>query len=657
MNWDEQAPFGRNVLFQHREPLHLAGVNCHTVPDLGSGTLVTMNRLGHVALINRPVAVWSLGHSRQYRTYPRGRYLYRRSLGYVNLGLGQPPNYKGEHHFFLPSINEHLKETEEIRNPCQINTIGITEEQFLTRILGSEPRKLSRGEKKRAKIKLQAQDIKNPDDLLANLAEGKKAIEIDYPSLLKSWHFSKDGREQIMRLAHHYQIYRDLFSSPSLVPTETPSKEPQVKIPILNPHIDHILTDFFKDWYPGYLRHKPPVPRDIYEFVPHVPLYVEFGISEEKLAAEDKEEWDSVKENEKSKPNPEALITSPVYRGNLIRPIYSSEKPTVIIDASGGDGNSTKSYFDLANDCQGKIKLITPTTCKDKFTLLLLNLDTILGDDLPVCHWAVSNISNSEAGNEVIPFLPVFGINGLGYHRFVFLLLLHEKDIQLSQLTGYDLHERKLNLMNLLKEQSVHPVGLSWFQSVWDDWSNKVMYDTLKARAPQYEYIEEEYQKVEQVKYPYAAPFNLYLDHFRDSKEINQEVLLERLKKVNPFDYSKEFDIDPIPNAYGELRDLPIPSWQQSTVWKKRNRLGPWRLLRPASAKIPLNNNADLDRPFWPHGAKQFLPLKYPKPFIHPKPLRETKWVIPPQDHPHLRIDHEDTTEVNRKIEKDFDES
>ena len=77
-------------------------------------------------------------------------------------------------------------------------------------------------------------------------------------------------------------------------------------------------------------------------------------------------------------------------------------------------------------------------------------------------------------------------------------------------------------------------------------------------------------------------------------------MLLERLKKVNLFDYSKEFDIDPVPlpNAYGELRDLPIPSWQQSTVWKKRNRLGPWRLLMPASAKILLNNNADLDRPF-----------------------------------------------------------
>ena len=105
-------------------------------------------------------------------------------LAHVNLGLGEPPNYKGEHHFFLPSINQHLKEIGKIRNPCQINTIGITEGQFLTRILGSEPKKLSRGEKKRAKIKLQVQDIKNPDDLLANLSEGKKAIAIDYPSLL-----------------------------------------------------------------------------------------------------------------------------------------------------------------------------------------------------------------------------------------------------------------------------------------------------------------------------------------------------------------------------------------------------------------------------------------------------------------------------------------
>lgn len=172
-------------------------------------------------------------------------------------------------------------------------------------------------------------------------------------------------------------------------------------------------------------------------------------------------------------------------------------------------------------------------------------------------------------------------------------------------------------------------------------------------RSPVYEYIQRPATGLKQVKYPPLAPFNVYLDHHRDPKELNKEALLERLKQINPFDYSKEYQVDPLPNAYektldqnpvldGHLKFNSDASWRNAWTWKKRNRLAHFRCLRPASARIPLNNNLDLDYPIWPYSKKLELPNKYPDQVRRPKPLRETKWTIPPSQHPTYRVEHED---------------
>jgi hypothetical protein len=204
-----------------------------------------------------------------------------------------------------------------------------------------------------------------------------------------------------------------------------------------------------------------------------------------------------------------------------------------------------------------------------------------------------------------------------------------------------------LEFVNGDKTRAV-PVGVSWFQTTWDSWSQHVFHNILDMRSPTYEWIQPEYKLDPQVMHPALAPFNVYLDHYRDPKEVQKGVLLERLKSINPLDYKSAFEVDPLPNLKS-LKDMP--SWMVSTEWKRRNRLGAFRSLRPASATVPLNNNVDLDRPFWPFAAKLNLPTKYPDGKRRPKPLRDTKWSLPPQEHPSFRIEHEDVREEMKKVE------
>ena len=216
-------------------------------------------------------------------------------------------------------------------------------------------------------------------------------------------------------------------------------------------------------------------------------------------------------------------------------------------------------------------------------------------------------------------------------------------------MTEFDFSNRRLDLLSFLRQHEAVPIGLSWFQSTWDPYCRHVMHQQLNMRCPEYEYVHPKESLKPQVKHPFAAPFNVYLDHFRDPKELAQEVLLKRLEKVNPFDYSQEFVQDPLPNAYGEIRDIQ-PTWRQSTVWKERNRLSHFRGLRPASAKVPLNNNPDLEYPLWPPPRSHYILNKYPRNVRRLTPHRDSKWALPPNEHPQQRIDHtQDIHEINRQ--------
>lgn len=145
--------------------------------------------------------------------------------------------------------------------------------------------------------------------------------------------------------------------------------------------------------------------------------------------------------------------------------------------------------------------------------------------------------------------------------------------------------------------------------------------------------------------------FNRYLDHYRDPKEIAKSVLLERLSTINPYNYKNMFDVNPLPH----IERIPenTPDWIRGDIKRRRERRGVFRGLRPHSAIVPLNNNADLDRPKWPRIHPNVhplnLPIRYPDGKRRPIPLKQTFWVKPPHEHPTYRITQEELLDESDK--------
>ena len=60
-----------------------------------------------------------------------------------------------------------------------------------------------------------------------------------------------------------------------------------------------------------------------------------------------------------------------------------------------------------------------------------------------------------------------------------------------------------------------------------------------------------------------------------------------------------------------------------------------------------------LDKVWWPHPAKVDLPMRYPFGHRQVKPLRDTKWAIPPEQRETLI--HDDYYNVPERIQEEVD--
>ena len=580
-----------------------------------------------------------------------------------------PPNWGDEHHLFYPNLTEHFQQRQMIENPIKLVDIGYhSKSESNQRKDDLSTQKTSRAERRKSSSTVAAAaQISSPEQILALIDQPLPEVKFDYNVYIQKWLNSEQGVNENQQLAHHYQIYRDLFSSPNQTPAVDPV--PQVEFADFYPRPEFIHPEVYEQFFPGAVRaNRLPTPQNVYHFRPIVPLYAEFAVPDHLVG----DERDDMEGNGKEGVQPnqtesDELQVSPVYRGNLIKPRYAQSRPAVLIDSSvfGQDSSTlstTSTYGNLMAD--GQTKVIGNDSAF--YTVCLLALDTIFGDADPVCHWMQSNIhSQSGPGIEQYSYLPVYGVKGLGYHRFAFLLFRHDQPLKLHQpITSNNLKERKFSPLTFMKthqqnqqqQQQIRPVGLSWFQSTYDDTCKRIFHDHLNMKMPVYEYVQPKLRLNKQVKFPGPAPFNLYLDHFRDPKEIAREVLLERLSSVDPFDYRRQIQPKTLPpNIYKIAHDSP--SWLRSVIWKRRNQLGAYRMLRPASAVRSLNNNADLDKPFWPHPSRLEVAMRYPFEKRSPRPLRETKWSLPPHEHPTIRIEPNVDTPKDSAIEaKQFDD-
>lgn len=85
-----------------------------------------------------------------------------------------------------------------------------------------------------------------------------------------------------------------------------------------------------------------------------------------------------------------------------------------------------------------------------------------------------------------------------------------------------------------------------------------------------YEYDFPERYIKPQVLFPLRQPFNLYMDRYRDPKQINKEFLLKKLKADDPFKKP-----DP-PLKYPLVHKPPkdMPSWLRTEERKKKLKWG-----------------------------------------------------------------------------------
>ncbi|CAG9538003.1 unnamed protein product [Cercopithifilaria johnstoni] len=245
-----------------------------------------------------------------------------------------------------------------------------------------------------------------------------------------------------------------------------------------------------------------------------------------------------------------------LYQGNLIDAADTSNKPTISVESLGGGFNS----------------------------FVLLNLDGNPYDcDGDVVHWLVANIPDGKSvaeGAEIVPYLQVVPFKGTGYHRIACLLLRHNEVVNLTSRKPKSvmLMDRIFSVGQLYKEfeKQWTPSALSFAQASWDVSVNEALH-RIGMKSPIYEYRYNPPVKVDQKEFPLRSqPFNLYLDQFRDPKEIHADLLKRRLqmRKIDKSPEQPEYpDID-----YAEHKKN-TPFWQHDRLMKENSGSGRYKAL------------------------------------------------------------------------------
>ncbi|XP_014241418.1 39S ribosomal protein L38, mitochondrial [Cimex lectularius] len=240
---------------------------------------------------------------------------------------------------------------------------------------------------------------------------------------------------------------------------------------------------------------------------------------------------------------------APVYRGNIIKPIKTMTPPEV--------------SFESKSDSLWTLVL----TCPDGH---------FKSENLEYVHWFVGNIPGNDIGKgEVVhSYIQALPLKGLGYLRYIFLLYKQDKkidfsDIKTTKFSG-DIDERSFSTLEFYKKHQDYltPAGLSFFTSDWDESVMDFYHKTMKADCPEFVYDFPEHYYTKQTWFPLRQPFNLYLDRYRDQKQIAKERLLVKLKAVDPFsDPSKERKLK-YPNVVPFKPG--VPSWLKNEIRKER---------------------------------------------------------------------------------------
>ncbi|CAI2307851.1 unnamed protein product [Caenorhabditis sp. 36 PRJEB53466] len=234
-----------------------------------------------------------------------------------------------------------------------------------------------------------------------------------------------------------------------------------------------------------------------------------------------------------------------VHNGNILTANVTSSRPEVSIENVGKDGFST---------------------------LLMVNLDgNALEKKGEVVQWLVANIPNGQevsAGKEVVEYLQPLPFYGTGFHRVAFVLFRHNQPIELNW-NGTSLENRIQAIAQFYKnnESILTPSAIRFFQTSYDDSVKKALH-SLGLKSPLYEYEYTPALKPTQREFPEKPqPFDLYLDMYRDSKEVEQEILEQRLAAVQLEDVQEPKWVDP---DYVENKKK-LPAWLHAKMIERKS--------------------------------------------------------------------------------------
>ncbi|KAF7988562.1 hypothetical protein HCN44_001135 [Aphidius gifuensis] len=261
-------------------------------------------------------------------------------------------------------------------------------------------------------------------------------------------------------------------------------------------------------------------------FYPTVPLDIHYDIDDDKIGV--------------------------VYRGNFLKPNETKNEPTITWESNNKD---------------------------DLWTLLLTTPDGNFTDkELEYCHWFIGNIPGNDLskGDLLMPYMRPIPPHGIGYCRYIFVLYKQNKKIDFNEYKMdapcLKLENRNWSTKDFYKkyEDIVTPAGLSFYQADWDESLKDFYYNQLQMKMPMYEYDFPAPYIRPQEWFPKGRPFNIYLDKYRDPRDVNKDYLLKKLKEVHPFRPPKPPLKYPAAHAYPK----DMPSWLKTRETKDRNNWG-----------------------------------------------------------------------------------
>ncbi|GFS05859.1 39S ribosomal protein L38, mitochondrial [Elysia marginata] len=249
----------------------------------------------------------------------------------------------------------------------------------------------------------------------------------------------------------------------------------------------------------------------------------------------------------------EELFT-PVCYGNIIPASETSKEPSIIYNSSEDS----------------------------LWTLIMASPDGNLEENQKeLLHWFIGNIPGSamDKGEQICKYLQPFPPRGTGFLRYVFVLFKQEGKMDYAKLQrsigGGSLRERSFSMHQFYKahQSSLTPAGLAFFQSEWDTSVTSVFHNELDMKEPMFEFIHPPEYLPAQIQFPHKEPFNLYMDMYRDVKDLQEEVLKLKLSTVDPTK-------PPAPKLkYPNSDALPneAPSWLRAKIQHQRLGQYQWR--------------------------------------------------------------------------------